>query len=271
MLKFVRLIVTPAALLMTLTACAGLPEAAPVQLASHQAVYDLKQDDIHDGGGIESVRGRIVLKVEQHCDGLIVNQRMVLEIVNSEGGTVISDYLQSTYEDADGKSMRFDMSNSINGRMVEKYRGVAKREKAKAIVTFAEPDGESMEMPADVIFPGSHTKALIRAAEAHKHLLSAKVFDGNGTDGLSDTLAVIGKEKKLEEDNPALSKLKGMDYWPLQISFFDLSQQQTEPDYEVGMKMFKNGIASDLYLKYQDFSLKGKVTSLKIYKADKCS
>ena len=250
---------------------AGAASAAPIQLASHQAVYELTLNELGKNSPIEDVRGRIVLKVEQQCDGVIVNQRMVLEMVNVEGNPIISDYHQSTWEDNSGKVMRFDMSNTLNGETVEKYRGVAEHQADKTIVTFSEPAQENMELPKDVIFPAEHTRELLKAAAAGKNLLSAKVFDGNGEDGLSDTLAVIGKAQTLLQPGEMLRKLSGRTYWPLQISFFDLSQQQTEPDYEIGMKMFDNGVASDLRLNYQDFSLFGKVSDLKLLTSEKCS
>ncbi|WP_373084461.1 EipB family protein [Sneathiella sp.] len=262
------------ALVLGFCVTAGVPGgafAAPLQLASHQAVYDLKLESLSETGGLEDVRGRIVLKIEQHCDGLIVNQRMVLELVNVQGGTVISDYVQSTWEDNSGKTMRFDMSNMLNGKTVEKYRGVAKHEKDKTTVTFSEPDKEEMDLPASVIFPGEHTRELLAAATKGKSLLSTKIFDGNGDNGLSDTLAVIGKEKTFADPAKVTEKLDGLKYWPLQISFFDLRERQTEPDYEIVMKMFENGVASDLLLKYQDFTLSGKMKELKFFNTEKCS
>jgi hypothetical protein len=97
------------------------------------------------------------------------------------------------------------------------------------------------------------------------------VFDGNGAEGLSDTLTVIGKRKTLQAPEEAVASLEGMTYWPIQLSFFDLRQQENEPDYEVGMKMFDNGVATDLKLKYQDFSLTGEVSNLEFLTAEKCS
>ena len=75
----------------------------------------------------------------------------------------------------------------------------------------------------------------------------------------------------LSDPADILKELEGKQYWPLQLSFFDLREQANEPDYEVGMKMFENGVATDLMLKYQDFSLRGNVTDLKFLKAEKCS
>ncbi|MDF2366905.1 DUF1849 family protein [Sneathiella sp.] len=254
-----------------LTGIASFSSAAPLQLASHQAVYDLRLEELGENSGIEGVRGRIVMKVEQQCDGLIVNQRMVLEMVNYEGNVIVSDYSQSTWEDNAGKMMRFDMSNMLNGQMIEKYSGIAEHRENGTIVEFSDPDQPDMELPSDVIFPGEHTRMVLKAAAAGKNLLSAKVYDGNGEDGLSDTLAVIGKAQTLLNSPDAEGELKGRAFWPLQISFFDLRQQQTEPDYKIAMKIFGNGVATDLFLDYSDFSLRGDVAELTFLTPEKCS
>ncbi|MCC3304703.1 EipB family protein [Sneathiella sp. HT1-7] len=254
-----------------LTGIAGFTSAAPLQLASHQAVYDLHMEDIGENSGLEGVRGRIVMKVEQQCDGLIVNQRMLLEMINFEGNVIVSDYSQSTWEDNDGRMMRFDMSNMLNGQLIEKYSGIAEHRENGTVVEFGDPDQPDLELPSDVIFPGEHTRMVLKAAAAGKNLISAKVYDGNGEDGLSDTLAVIGKGQTLLEPSEAEEELKGQVFWPLQISFFDLRQQQTEPDYRIAMKIFGNGVATDLHLDYSDFSLRGEIAELTFLTSEKCS
>jgi hypothetical protein len=256
---------------LCLSTIAGLSFAAPLQLTSHQAVYDLKLEDLAENSGLEAVRGRIVMKVEQQCDGLIVNQRMVLEMSTFEGNILISDNTQSVWEDNDGRMMRFDMSSMLNGQVIEKYSGIAEHRDNGTIVEFSEPDQPDMELPSDAVFPGEHTRMILKAAAAGKNLLSAKVYDGNGEEGLSDTLAVIGKAQSLLEPIETVKALKGQTYWPLQISFFDLSQQQTEPDYKVTMKIFGNGIATDLFLNYSDFSLRGEVSELTLLPEENCS
>jgi hypothetical protein len=259
------------AVIISTATFASAATAAPAQLASHQAVYDLKLEEATASGGIDTVRGRIVLRVEQQCDGLIMNQRMVLEIVNADGNVIVSDYLLSTWEDNKGEGMRFDMSNSLNGRSIEQFSGVAERSEDNAIVSFSIPEHEDIELPSNTMFPAEHTRKILEAAAAGQKLLSAKVYDGNGAEGLTDTLAVMGKRKTLTEAKGVLKSLDQQNYFPLQLSFFDLREQKSEPDYEIGMKMFENGIATDLHLKYHDFTLKGAVTKLEILSTEKCS
>ncbi len=256
-------------LCMSVNMAQGL--AQPLRLASHQAVYDLNLDQVHQNGSFEAVRGRVVMKVEQSCDGLIVNQRMVLEMINFDGDAIISDYTLSTWEDNDGRMMRFDMANMLNGQLLEKYSGIAQRDEAGVTVTFRVPPNTSLTLPDGVIFPGEHSRQVIKAAAAGRRLLSAKVYDGNGEEGLSDTLAVIGKGQTLLQAEDIAKPLQGRTYWPLQISYFDLRGQQTEPDYKISMKIFDNGVATDLHLDYMDFSLKGELSELTMLEMEKCS
>lgn len=249
----------------------ALASAQPLRLASHQAVYDLQLDHNQQDSGFEAILGRVAIKLEQNCEGLIVNQRMVLEMSNFDGDVMISDYTLATWEDNDGGLMRFDMSNLLNGQLLEKYSGIAEQQEDGVSITFHEPAKSRLDLPAGVIFPGEHSRQLIKAAAAGRKLLSARVYDGNGEEGLSDTLAVIGKGQTLLAPAENEEALRGRMYWPVQISFFDLREQQSEPDYKVAMKMFDNGVATDIHLDYIDFSLKGRLSSLTMLDMEKCS
>ena len=242
-----------------------------ISLASHMAVYDLKLAEVSEGGGVESARGRIVMEFDNSCTGNIVNQRMLVEIGNAGGGKVVSDYHLSTFEDSDGKTMRFSVSNAINGRVVKESDGVAEKTEDEGRVTFADKETKPMMLPKGVLFPTGHTHEILTAAKAGKNLLSAKVFDGNGADGLQDSLTIIGRKSgKVSEviENSGMADVKS---WSVQMSFFDLGTQTNEPDYEVRFRMYENGVGSDLYLKYQDFSMKGELVQLELKEPKNCN
>lgn len=245
--------------------------AQPLRLASHQAVYDLQLDRNRQNSSFETVVGRVVIKVEQNCEGLIVNQRMVLEMTDFDGDIMISDYVLATWEDNDGRLLRFDMTNMLNGQILERYSGMAEQQEAGVTVTFREPPELKLELPGGVIFPGEHSRQVIKAAAAGRTLLSARVYDGNGEEGLSDTLAVIGKGQALLHPKENEEALRGRMYWPVQVSFFDLRAQQSEPDYKVAMKLFDNGVVTELYLDYIDFSLTGSLSDLEMLEMESCS
>lgn len=245
--------------------------AGPVPLASHRAVYDLTLRTTKQGSGIENVRGRIVMEVENRCEGYVLNQRMLIELSNVEGGTLVSDYHLSTWENKAGDMMRFTVSNTLNGQSVENHDGVANKDAEKGTVTFKDKETKSLDLPKDVIFPTAHTLTILKSAREGKKLVSAKIYDGNGTEGLQDSLTVIGKKNAASAEMSENSMMKDLSYWPVQLSYFDLTEQTNEPDYEISLQMYENGVATDLMLKYKDFSLNGKLVQLDFLDMDTCA
>jgi len=245
--------------------------AEAVSLASHRAVYDLTLGAAKDGSGIEGVRGRIVLEIDNTCEGYILNQRMLIEVTNVRGGKIRSDYQLSTFEDRSGSVMRFTLSNMINDRTIDKVDGTAQKSESSGEVTFNDGKTEALPLPKGVLFPAEHSQAIITAAIEGKSLLSAKLYDGNGRDGLQDSLTVIGKKGTATSEVILQSDMADMSYWPVQLSFFDLKAQKGEPDYEVSFRMFENGVGSNLQLKYKDFSMIGKLVKLDLKKTAACN
>lgn len=240
-------------------------------LASHRAVYDLSLIESRNGGGVEAARGRIVLDFDNTCEGHIVNQRMLVELQNLGGGVVVSDYYLSTYETLDGASLRFTVSNSINGEVIEKADGVATKNTQSGEVTFSDDDIKPIDLPKGVLFPTQHTLKILDAARQGNNLLSAKVYDGNGEDGLQDSLTIIGKTKS--ETSELLIEQGGDDWksWYIQMSFFDLGVQASEPDYKVSYQMFENGVGDNITLEYKDFSMLGRLVQIEFKEQEKCN
>jgi EipB-like len=246
--------------------------ASPVvPLASHQAVYDLEFVENKSSSGITSARGRIVMEVENNCDGYVLNQRMLLEIGSNGSATVVSDYNMTTWEDKEGNALRFNVLNTVNGRVVEKTDGVATKNEEDVIVNFANEDKDPQNLPKSAIFPTVHTYQILKAARDGKKVVSAKIYTGGAEDGLQDTLTIIGKEGQKTPKIMQEKELSELKSWPLQMSFFDLNSNAGEPDYTVSFKLYENGMNSDLMLHYKEFSLKGKLVKLELYKTPNCS
>ncbi|WP_025899820.1 EipB family protein [Sneathiella glossodoripedis] len=166
--------------------------------------------------------------------------------------------------------MRFSVSNSINGNVVMKTDGVADISGEKGIVTFNDEEGGTMDLPKGVLFPIAHTQKILAAATDGKKLLSAKVFDGNGRDGLQDSLTIIGKKSLKISEVLEKNGMGSEQSWSIQMSYFDLGSQSNEPDYVVKFRMFENGVGTDLHLKYKDFSMKGELVQLELNEEKHC-
>lgn len=245
--------------------------AGGIPLASHRAVYDLTLNKLYQDGGLQDVRGRIVMEMENQCEGYVLNQRMLIELVNLEGDVITSDFHLSTWEDKGGRTMRFSMSNILNGQPVDKSDGVATMNDTEGTVSFKDEETEKLELPKGVLFPTAHTRKILQSAMEGKNLISAKIYDGNGHEGLQDSLTVIGKRQTAEADMTKWDEMKELPFWPVQLAYFDLDGQKNEPDYEVSISLYQNGVASDLTLKYKDFSLAGELVQLDFLEAADCS
>ena len=70
------------------------------------------------------------------------------------------------------------------------------------------------------------------------------------------------------ESGAALGKLPS---WPVSISYFDTGVGgETTPSYELTFQLYANGVSRKLRIDYGDFTLRGTLSSLEIFKAPKC-
>ena len=126
------------------------------------------------------------------------------------------------------------------------------------------PEDSIKPLPAGTLFPMMHTATIIAAAEAGKKFVAVPLFDGTGPDGAQDsTIAIIGWEPPAANKWPDLAKLPS---GRVHVAFFDRNATKQEPDYEVGMRYWENGIADDLEMDFGDFVMTGKLTTLSVPK-----
>src|SRR5690606_7172865 len=142
---------------------------------------------------VTSATGRLVVEWRDTCDGYTTNQRFYSQFGDNEGHALVSDLWVSSWEATDGDVFRFNLTNTINGVVEERSRGLARRG-PKVEVTFEEPQDTKTVLPASAIFPTAHTQALIEAARRGEHVIERIVFDGGAEKGTSYVSAFIGKE-----------------------------------------------------------------------------
>jgi len=264
-------------------ATAAPATAAPVFLAPHRAVYDLKLLKTTGSRGISAVRGRILYDFTGNaCEGYTLKFRQVSQIDSGEGSGVLSDLRSNTWEDEAAKKFSFNSQNLLNDLQTQSVDGNAARDGKAVMVKLAKPEETTLTLPADVVFPTDHMRRIIEAARAGKNILQFPVFDGSDNgEKLYHTLTVIGRAilpgGKPPDDAggkiPALAKLTR---WPVTISYFDSespSKQQTgeqTPVYAITFELYENGISRALILDYADFSLTGEMTSLELKKTTPC-
>jgi len=285
-----RKIVLPGALLVCIlilaapaATAAPAPEVsdAPIVLVPHRAIYELSLAQARGNSTIAGVRGRILYDFSGNaCDGYSLTFRQVSELDSSEGKVSTSDLRSTTWEGADAKSFKFTSQNFVDATLVDSVDGRAQHDRKMTAVALRKPEHKMLDLDPGVVFPTEHMVRAIAAARAGKTILSFPVYDGSDTgEKVFDTLTVIGRqiapgERKHDDGAAGVPQLAKVPRWPVTISYFDKSKaaqdgEQT-PDYAIGFELYDNGISRALTLDYNDFVVRGKLTSLKLGQAKPC-
>ena len=172
-------------------------DAAPIILAPHRAVYDLKLLRAPGRRPIEAVRGRILYDFAGNsCEGYALQFRQVSELDAGEGKVIA----QRSARDDVGRwrGARISVSprrisrpqlrsTSVDGNAERKADGVA--------VNLNKPAPKTLDLDAGMVFPAEHMRRIIEAALDGKTLLELPVYDGSETgEKVFNTLTVIGHE-----------------------------------------------------------------------------
>jgi hypothetical protein len=271
----------PLFLAFSCLAVLGPPPALAARfLAPHRAVYDLSLDKATDKSGITGISGRMVYEFDgSPCEGYTVKFRFVTEI-DTEDNSKLTDQQTTTFEDAAGKSFTFVTKSYVDQALDKEVKGTATREASRTLVKLEKPQASSLSL-ARTQFPTQHLMELLGNAEKGEKFYETSLFDGSeNADRVMTTTVVIGKETDATRDDPelpALTSLKPDRYWPVSIAYFDTSgkadQGEGMPTYRVSFKLHDNGVTRDLVMDYGDFSMKGKLVDLALFKPaqEKCS
>lgn len=236
--------------------------AVAADLAAHRAVYTLRLESTR--GDVEAASGTMSYEVQDACDGWAVRQRLQMIVTNRDGQDIdmLSDY--TTWESKDGLHLRFRTRQTTDQAVTSDIAGEANLKGAggTGTVHFTSPDDSTKPLPAGTLFPMKHTATLLAAAEAGKKVLGLPLFDGTSAAGAQDSSIVVTKWGGLKPSKwPALAKLESGRF---HIAFFDRGPENIEPDYEVSMRYWVNGVADDLDMDFGDFVMGGKLVQFRL-------
>jgi hypothetical protein len=265
---------------------AGNPDmdAAKVELVPHRAVYDLSLSQSRNNRAAEAVTGRILYDFSGNsCDGYALQFRQVSQLNTGEGKSALSDLRTITWEDGGATNYRFQSQNMLDEKQVETVDGQAERKTGSVAVNLTKPGQKKFDAEAGVVFPTEHMRRIIAAARAGKTILELPVYDGseNG-EKIFNTLTVIGApippDQRVPTDAAAgQAALKGVTRWPVTISYFDKESKSGEsrageqtPVYSIAFELYDNGISRALTLDYNDFVLRGEMSTLEIKDTKPC-
>ncbi len=262
---------------------AGIAEADvnAVKLAPHRAMYDLRLAQTRHSRGAEAVTGRILYDFSGNsCEGYALQFRQVSSLDNGGGRPSVSDLRATTWEDGKAGSFRFNSQNSLDEKSVESVDGMAERGTGGVAVNLTKPGQKKFQIDAGLVFPTEHMRLIIAAARAGKTVLELPVYDGseNGEKVFS-TLSVIGRPIPPDQRVPTdaakgQAALAALTRWPVTISYYEKEKDgkggEQQPIYSISFELYENGISRALLLDYNDFVLRGEMSSLEIKDAKPC-
>lgn len=240
------------------------PAAAQVDLLPHQANYRLTLASAKSGSGVLSVSGEMAVEYELSCDGWTFAQRLVLDVDGAQSNVRISSAV-ATFESRDGLSYRFAVRNTTDGQESEQIEGAASigGPRRSGAATFEKPEAKEIPLAAGTLFPMAHTAEVIAEIGKGTKIIARKVFDGLTTDGGFLVNAVVGRPQgPLGESGPELAPLKGRQSWPVQLAFFPLESNDAEPQHEIRMRLFDNGVSEDMLMNFSDFVVRARISKL---------
>ncbi len=175
-----------------------LPGAAALAspLTPHRAVYDLELLQSKGDQSVGEARGRIAFEFTGNaCDGYVLNFRQVLQIDDQDNGPRVFDTRNSTWEDGEARSFRFDSERRVNNAVTESGKGRAERStEGDLSVQITRPQRKSSDQAGPVLFPTQQLIAILDAARAGKGVFESRVFDGSdGSEKTYETTAILGK------------------------------------------------------------------------------
>jgi hypothetical protein len=259
----------PAVLVPTVFAAASA-FAVPM-LQPHRAVYDLSLDKASDRSGITGISGRMVYEFNgSPCEGYTVKFRFVTQI-NTNDNTRLTDQQTTTYEDAGGKSFSFVTKSFVDQALDKEVKGTATKRANGVEVVLEKPEKNTVEL-APTQFPTQHLVELIGKAEKGETFYETNLFDGSeDADKVMTTTVIVGKKAVADGNDPELPALASLGkdkYWPVDIAYFDDTDNdggEEVPEYRISFKLHENGLTRDLTMDYGDFSMTGKLVNLALF------
>lgn len=247
-------------------------EAFGQSLVSHRALYSLSVARLDPRNYRQGVTGGLSLEFVNACDGYVLNQRLLIEI-STEDGPVLNDMVLNSWESLNGKRFRFKLRDEVNNDLDQQLDGDAAlgEDGEPGRVTFTLPPDTELELPPGTMFPTEHTIRLLLLARKGVNWFQAPVYDGSSPDSYAEVGAFIGSELPPEtSEEPLLKDMKGQRSWRIRLAYFTSEKSQDTPDYEIGYRLFENGVAEDIVFDYGDYAIRASLRQLEIRPKDGC-
>jgi len=251
---------------------AGAPPSLPdfEPLVSFEALYQVTLKDSRPGSAIAGYAGLMVLVSARECEGFRSEQRIVADLSNPDGNLILSEFFASAWEDFPQRNFRFFQTSRSNNRVIQEIAGHAERagwgEQGRIVLD--KPQQREMNLGADVLFPTMYTAVLLDHARRGGTYFAADLYDGSDEHSKYHAVAAIGKRKPgrlAESGGPKDAPADGqgtVSYWPIQLSYYAPGRNDGMPEFQLAMRLFENGIGTDLVMDYGTFALDAELKEL---------
>jgi len=250
-------------------------DATAQVLRPTRAVYALQLDKTRDNTGIETAQGRLMVELIEDCAGYIFNQAFISRMTTAEGPDMVGEMQASVWESRDGRTLRFNLLNRLNGKVVEREQGRAGLDSGDGgdggsggHATWQLPEARELALPRGTLFPISHNRAILRQALAGSRGFEIQLFDGSHEAGYYHAAVFIGERLR----GPSKGELtpNELPRWPVRLAYFHFDNQLGVPEFEVGYTLYGNGVIDGLSLDYAEFGLSGKLVELEYLEQPDC-
>lgn len=251
---------------------AGGAAAAPLQM--HRAVYDLSLGRTEAASDIAGIDGRMVIEWRggPSCGGYTSLQRVVTRVTGLDQAYMSNDIRLSYFERLDGREFTYTRTEYTDGELTDRDDGTATRGD-DGTISLDREGGVIRELPAAVLFPVQYQQELTERAARGERIFELMLFDGT-EERESPTTIFVSKQAEAERDK--LPDVKGVEVlqsvarWPIRISYFDAESGEGLPNFEMGMTVFENGIATGMTLDYIDLEIKAQLKDLTLFEDGTC-
>lgn len=240
--------------------------ASSIQLVPHKALYAITLVSTKSGAQLVNVSGNMYYELSKSCDSWISDHRFNLRYEYSDTPAINVKSNFATYENFEGTDFNFTSTRKRNDSVYEELIGHASVTQEDKSARFKIPENLKFDLSPDAMFPIKHTMTLLEKARTREKFFNAIVFDGSDDQGPVMINAFIGKPintiAKMPESPKIDANLLNSPAYKIRLAFFPLLQAQSNPDYEMEMEFHENGVAGNMLVEYDTFSVTQKLIAL---------
>ena len=225
-------------------------------IESHEVIYELSIENISSKSRIHNAVGKMNLKVQEVCDGWILNQNTYLDITDKNGMQIRNEFRNSSWESLDFQKFKFLSQTIINGKEVSYFEGESNLEKSIPSITYFKPFFKEVTIPTDTIFPMQH---YIKTYFSQNKFETYNVFFGEDEDSINNVSSFTSD-----------IILNEVSYKKVRSAIFKYNDFSSKPIYEIELIIDKDGIVKKVVFDYLDYIIVGKILKVNKIKKKVC-